>query len=121
VAEQVEGAETVLGIAQDELFGPVVMFGLGGVLVEVLADVTFRVPPFGAGEAARMLDELAGSALLKGVRGRPPADRRSLVEAIMAVQRLAVDLSDEVAELDINPLLAGERGAVAADALVVVA
>lgn len=121
VAEQAQGVETVLGIGRDELFGPVVMFGLGGVFVEILRDVTFRVPPFPAAEAGRMLDELAGSALLRGARGRPAADRRALVDAIMAVQRLAVDLSDEVAELDVNPLLAGVRGAVAADALVVLA
>jgi acyl-CoA synthetase (NDP forming) len=119
VAEQVSGIETVVGLAHDELFGPVVMFGLGGVLIEVLRDVTFRVPPFPATEAARMLDELAGSAVLRGTRGRPAADRKSLVDAIMAVQHLAVDLAGEVAELDVNPLLAGPSGVVAADALVV--
>jgi len=121
VAEQSRGIETVLGVAHDELFGPVVMFGLGGIFVEVLGDVTFRVPPFPASEAARMLDELAGSALLRGVRGRPAADRRALVDAVMAVQRLAMEFSDEVAELDVNPLLAGPGAAVAADALVVMA
>ncbi len=119
VAEQATGTETVVGVARDDLFGPVVMFGLGGVLVEVLRDVTFRVPPFTAADAGAMLDELAGSPLLRGHRGQPPADRKALVDTIMAVQRLAVDLSDVVAELDINPLLAGSSGAVAADALVV--
>lgn len=121
VAEQARGVETVLGLARDELFGPVVMFGLGGVFVEVLKDVTFRVPPFPASEAARMLDELTGAALLHGVRGRPAADRKALVSAIMAVQHLAMDFADEVAEMDVNPLLAGPSGAVAADALVVLA
>ena len=72
VAETVPGVETVVGIAQDDLFGPVVMFGLGGVLVEVLRDVTFRVPPFTVRDAAAMLDELRGSALLRG----SGADRR---------------------------------------------
>ncbi len=119
VAEQVEGTETVLGVAHDELFGPVVMFGLGGVFVEVLGDVTFRVPPFPATEAAKMLDELKGADLLRGLRGRPGVDRRAVVDAIMKVQRLAVDLSDSVAEVDVNPLLAGPDRAVAADALVV--
>lgn len=119
VAEQVTGVETVLGMAHDDLFGPVVMVGLGGVLVEVLHDVTFRVPPFGRADAAAMLDELAGAAVLAGTRGRPPADRRALVDAIMAVQKLTLDLSGEVAELDINPLLAGPKRAVAADALIV--
>ena len=75
VAQQASGVETVLGIARDELFGPVVMFGLGGVFVEVLKDVTFRVPPFSAAEAALMLDELAGAALL--ARGAGAAGGRS--------------------------------------------
>jgi acyl-CoA synthetase (NDP forming) len=121
IAEQAQGVETVVGIAQDELFGPVVMFGLGGVFIEVLKDVTFRVPPFAADEASRMLGELAGAALLDGARGAPVADRRAIVDVIMKVQRMAVDLSDVVAELDVNPLLAGPNGAVAADALVVLA
>jgi len=119
VAEQVAGIETVVGVAQDDLFGPVVMFGMGGVLVEVLRDVTFRVPPFSVAEATAMLAELKGGSLLDGLRGQPRADRRALVDVIMRVQRLAVDLSGTLAELDINPLLAGPEGAVAADALVV--
>jgi acyl-CoA synthetase (NDP forming) len=119
VAEQASGIETVVGIARDELFGPIVMFGLGGVFVEVLKDVTFRVPPFSSKDAATMLDELAGAALLRGVRGQAPADRRALIDVIMKVQRLAVDLSGSVAELDVNPLIVGPKGAIAADALVV--
>ena len=121
LAQMVEGIETVVGIAQDELFGPVVMFGLGGVFIEILKDVTFRVPPFTNRDAAQMLDELAGAALLRGARGRPAADRLALIDVIMKVQHMAVDLSGQVAELDINPLLAGPKGAVAADALVVLA
>ena len=121
VAQMVPGVETVVGIARDDLFGPVVMFGLGGILVEVLHDVTFRVPPFTTRDATAMLDELRGAALLRGVRGQPAADRAALVDVLMKMQRLAVDLSDEVAEVDINPLLAGPDGAVAADALVVLA
>jgi len=107
------------GMSRDELFGPVVMFGLGGVFVEVLRDVTFRVPPFGRVEARRMLGELRGRALLDGVRGRPGADKDAIVDVIMRVQRLAVDLAGEIAELDINPLVARPDGCVALDALVV--
>jgi acyl-CoA synthetase (NDP forming) len=113
------GVETVVGISQDDLFGPVVMFGLGGVFVEVLKDVTFRVPPFGKDEARRMLDEVQGAALLRGARGRPKADRNALVDVIMRVQRMAMDLHAELAELDINPLAALPDGAVALDALAV--
>ena len=119
-----DGVEMVLGVAQDPLFGPVVMCGLGGVLVEVLGDVSFRVPPFSRDEAARMVGELRGTALLDGVRGAKPADVDALLDAIMNLQRLAMDLAgpnapDGIAEVDINPLVVRPRGAVALDALVV--
>jgi acyl-CoA synthetase (NDP forming) len=120
VCEQVAGGvECVVGIAADELFGPVVMVGLGGVLVEVLGDVSFRVPPFSRQDAVAMLTELKGAALLRGVRGQAGVDRGALADVLMKVQRLAVDLSNEVAELDINPLVVHAKGAVALDALVV--
>jgi len=95
------------------------MAGLGGIFVEVLRDVTFRVPPFGREEAERMLRELKGYALLEGVRGRKPVDVDAFVDVIMKVQRLAMDLAGDVAELDINPLVVRLRGAVALDALIV--
>ncbi len=113
------GIETVVGVSRDPLFGPVVMVGLGGVLVEVLHDVTFRVPPFSRDEAERMLRELQGFALLEGVRGSKPVAVGALVDVIMNVQRLALDLAGHVVELDINPLVVRPRGAVALDALVV--
>ncbi len=113
------GVETVVGVSQDELFGPVVMAGLGGIFVEVLGDVTFRVPPFGDDQAAAMLTELAGSKMFEGVRGAKPADRSALIDVIMKVQRLALDLADEIGELDINPLVIRPRGAVALDALII--
>ena len=120
VCEQVEGGvETVVGVARDELFGPTIMFGIGGVFLEVLRDVTFRVPPFDKAEARRMIDEVQGAALLRGARGGDKASIPALVDVIMKVQRLAVDLHDEVAELDINPLVALPSRAVALDALVV--
>ena len=120
VCEQVSGGvEMVVGVSHDELFGPVVMVGLGGVFVEVLKDVTFRVPPFGPDEAQRMLRELKGFPMLEGVRGAKPADIDALVDVIVKVGRLAQDLADDVAELDINPLVVRPRGAVALDALVV--
>lgn len=120
VSEQLLGVETVVGLAHDELFGPVVMVGLGGIFVEILKDVTFRVPPFPAAEAKRMLTELAGVALLDGARGRPRASRPAIVDVIMKVQRIGIELSDQILELDINPLIAGTQKAVAADALVVI-
>jgi acyl-CoA synthetase (NDP forming) len=125
VSEMIRGGvEMVVGIAQDPLFGPVVLCGLGGIFVEVLGDVSFRVPPFDRDEAARMVRELRGFPLLEGVRGAKPADLEALLDVIMNVERLALDLAgpaspDGIAELDINPLIVRPRGAVALDALVV--
>lgn len=113
------GVECVVGVSQDPLFGPVVMFGLGGVLVEVLGDVTFRAPPFDRAEARRMISEVRGASLLAGAHGRPKADRAALVDVLMRVQRLALDHAGTIAEVDLNPLLVGPHGAVALDALVV--
>jgi acyl-CoA synthetase (NDP forming) len=114
-----EGVEAVVGVSHDELFGPVVMAGLGGIFIEVLNDVTFRVPPFGHDEAERMLRELKGFLVLDGVRGSKPVDVAAFVDVVMKVQRLALDLDDDISELDINPLVVRPRGAVALDALVV--
>ncbi|MEW2166442.1 acetate--CoA ligase family protein [Streptomyces sp. NPDC007084] len=122
VCQMVErGVEMVVGVTHDRLFGPTVTVGLGGVLVEVLRDAAVRVPPFGDDQARAMLAELRGRALLDGVRGAPPADVDALVEVVVRVQRMALELGDEVSELDINPLMVLPRGqgAVALDALVV--
>jgi acyl-CoA synthetase (NDP forming) len=115
------GVEMVVGVTHDQLFGPTVTVGLGGVLVEVLRDAAVRVPPFGEDQARGMLGELRGRALLEGVRGGPPVDVDALVEVVMRVQRMALELGDDIAELDINPLMVLPRGqgAVALDALVV--
>ncbi|MFH8794971.1 acetate--CoA ligase family protein [Streptomyces sp. NPDC017941] len=115
------GVEMVVGVAPDPLFGPTVTVGLGGVLVEVLRDVAVRVPPFGEEEARRMVASLRGRALLDGVRGAAPADVDALVEVVLRVQRMAMELGDCLAELDINPLVVLPRGqgAVALDALAV--
>ncbi|UUU40663.1 acetate--CoA ligase family protein [Streptomyces sp. NBC_00162] len=122
VCQMVErGVEMVVGVTQDDLFGPTVTVGLGGVLVEVLHDAAVRVPPFGENQARAMLTELRGHALLEGVRGAPPADVDALVEVILRIQRMALELGDELSELDINPLMVLPRGqgAVALDALAI--
>jgi acyl-CoA synthetase (NDP forming) len=125
VAEMVDltagGTECVVGVSADDLFGPTVMFGLGGVFVEVLRDVALRVPPFDKVEARRMVDDVVGSALLRGARGRPKGDITALVDTIMLVQRLAVDHAGRLAELDINPLVVrpAGQGVIALDALAV--
>ncbi|WP_405424627.1 acetate--CoA ligase family protein [Streptomyces erythrochromogenes] len=122
VCQMVErGVEMVVGVTQDDLFGPTVTVGLGGVLVEVLHDAAVRVPPFGEDQARAMLTELRGHALLEGVRGAPPADVDALVEVILRIQRMALEFGDELSELDINPLMVLPRGqgAVALDALAI--
>ncbi|MFD5424319.1 acetate--CoA ligase family protein [Streptomyces sp. NPDC127084] len=122
VCQMVErGVEMFVGVTQDELFGPTVTVGLGGILVEVLRDSAVRVPPFGEDQARSMLAELRGRALLDGVRGGPPMDVDALVEVVLRVQRMALELGGDVSELDINPLMVLPRGqgAVALDALAV--
>lgn len=123
VCQMVErGVEMVVGVTTDALFGPTVTVGFGGVLVELLADTAVRVPPFGEDQARAMLAELRGHALLEGgVRGAPPADVDALVEVVLRIQRMALELGDQLAELDVNPLMVLGRGqgAVALDALAV--
>jgi acyl-CoA synthetase (NDP forming) len=120
VSEMVQGGvECVVGVSLDDLFGPVVMFGLGGVFVEMFQDVSFRVPPFDAVEARRMVDEVRSSALLRGARGHAKGDIKAVVDTLMKVQRLAVDNAGRLVELDINPLAVLPEGVVALDALAV--
>ncbi len=113
------GVEAVVGVLRDRQFGPVVMFGLGGVLIEALDDVVFRVAPFGAGEAEAMIAEIHGHRLFGAVRGRPAVDRASLVDLLVRVSELASDRPD-LAELDLNPVICSARGAAIADARAVV-
>jgi hypothetical protein len=114
------GCETIVGMTRDASFGPLVMFGLGGVLVEALHDVVFRIAPISDGDACAMLASIRGAKLLDGVRGAPAADRRSIVSVIRRIGQLSVDFP-EIAELDVNPLLAGPRSAIALDARVAIA
>jgi acyl-CoA synthetase (NDP forming) len=116
-----DGVETILGVVQDPTFGPVVMFGLGGVFVETLRDVTFRAAPFDEEEAARMIREVKGRALLFGVRGKPAADVDALAAALAALSRFASARRTEFSEIDVNPfvVLPAGKGGVALDALIV--
>jgi acyl-CoA synthetase (NDP forming) len=115
-----DGAEVILGVKADPLFGPAVVFGLGGVLVEVLRDVALRLPPFDRDDALAMIAEIRGSALLRGVRGRPPADVTALADTLVRLGALALAHGDRLAALDLNPVLVlpAGRGVVAVDWLV---
>ena len=115
VQRQLEaGQEVIVGAATDPTFGKLVAFGLGGVLVEVLRDVTFRLAPTTPADALAMLDEIAGAAILDGVRGQPGISKDALADLIAKVGRL-VDDFPEIAELDLNPVLATAEGATAVD------
>jgi acyl-CoA synthetase (NDP forming) len=111
------GLETIVGVSHDRLFGPLVMFGLGGIYVEALRDVVFRVAPIGELDAQDMLDGIRGAQILAGMRGRAGANRPALAEVLRRVSQLAADFT-EIEELDINPLLAFEDRVVAVDARV---
>jgi acetyl coenzyme A synthetase (ADP forming)-like protein len=114
-----EGQEVLIGAVTDPSFGPVVTFGIGGVLVEVLRDVTFRLAPASAEDAAEMVDAIRAAEVLKGVRGGAGVDRGALAAIIQAVSQLVTDF-DEITEVDLNPVLAREDGATAVDARFVV-
>jgi acetate---CoA ligase (ADP-forming) len=104
------GTEVILGSVNDPTFGPTMMFGLGGIFVEVLKDVTFRVAPVATSQALRMLGEIRGAPILAGVRGESPRDKKALGDTICSYSTMIVDLADEIAESDANPILVYEEG-----------
>jgi len=109
------GKEIILGAKRDPSFGSVVLFGLGGIYVEVLKESSLRVAPINRSEAAEMISELKGSAILKGVRGEKPSDIEAIIEMLLRLSQLMVDFP-EIEGIDINPVLALEKGAIAVDA-----
>lgn len=115
------GVETIIGVSRDPVLGPVVMFGLGGVFVEVLKDVTFRAAPFDTAEAHRMIREIRGFAMLEGVRGAPPSDINALADLLSTLSRFAAAHADRIEGIDLNPVRVMPRGqgVVPLDALVI--
>lgn len=114
------GTEVIIGMTTDAQFGPVMMFGLGGIMVEVLKDVAFRLVPVTDRDATQMIHEIKGYPVLQGVRGQPPADIEALKTAITKVAAF-VEQHPEVRELDLNPVFAYPDGAMAVDARIVIA
>ena len=114
-----DGVECILGAKSDPVFGPVVLFGLGGVFTEVLKDVSFRRAPFGPETAHEMIGELRGVALLNGARGRQPADLEALARAISRLSLFAAAHGDAIESVEMNPLRALPEGCLALDALIV--
>jgi acetyltransferase len=109
-----KGREVIIGMSRDPQFGPLLLFGLGGIYVEVLKDVTFRIAPVSRQEAMEMISDIRSFPLLRGVRGEKPADLEAATEAILRVSQLVTDFP-EIVEIDINPLVLFEKGAVAVD------
>lgn len=104
------GTEVILGSVNDPAFGPTVMFGLGGIFVEVLKDVTFRVTPVSQAEAEQMIGEIKSAAILAGVRGEAPRDRKTMAETVVKYSNMIYELADEIAESDANPILLYSEG-----------
>jgi acyl-CoA synthetase (NDP forming) len=112
------GVEVIMGMTKDAQFGPVLMFGLGGVFVEVLKDVAFRIVPLEPRDARQMIREIQGFPVLEGVRGQPPADLAALESMLLRLSAF-VEEHPEIAELDLNPVFAYKDGALAVDARIV--
>lgn len=115
-----KGTEIIVGVTNDPAFGPVIMFGLGGIFVETFKDISFRVAPLTKQDAAEMIEEIKGNAILKGVRGKQPADLNAIVNVLINVSNLVIEAEGVIEELDINPIIVYENGLKAADALIVV-
>ncbi len=113
-----EGVEVIIGTKNDDQFGPIVMFGLGGILVEVVKDVSFRVLPVSEEWAASMIDEIKSAAILDGVRGRPPCDKQAIARLIGKVSEV-IEAYPEIHEMDLNPVIVHEDGLTIVDARVI--
>ena len=105
----------IIGVTRDPQFGPIMMFGLGGIFVEVLKDVVFRSLPLTAVDAAEMLDEIKAKAILGGVRGAPPVDREAIIDLMLRISRFC-QAHPEIVELDLNPILGYADGYALVDA-----
>jgi len=114
-----QGTEVIVGMTTDPQFGPVMMFGLGGIMVEVLKDVSFRLVPLAEKDADQMINEIKGRPVLAGVRGQPPSDVAALKQTILKVSEF-VQQHPEIRELDLNPVFAYPDGALAVDARIVI-
>jgi len=112
------GTETIIGAKRDPQFGPVVLFGLGGIFVEVFKDVSFRVAPITGEDAVDMIAELKAYPILKGMRGKGPLDTESIVDSLLKVSSMMMDVA-EIKELDLNPTIVYEKGCRIVDARVI--
>jgi acyl-CoA synthetase (NDP forming) len=112
------GIEVIIGISQDAQFGPVIMFGIGGILVEIIKDVSFRIIPLTERDAAEMIREIKGYQLLQGYRGQEPANIPKLEQLILKISQF-IEQNPQIKELDLNPIYAYQDGAVVVDARII--
>ncbi len=113
-----KGLEVIIGTKIDDQFGPVIMFGLGGIMVEVLQDVVFRVLPISRNAARKMVTEIKTARLLKGIRGKPPADREAIIDLLLTVSEI-IEAYPEIREMDLNPVIAHEKSITIVDARII--
>ncbi|MBO8175573.1 MAG: acetate--CoA ligase family protein [Thermococcus sp.] len=115
------GREVIIGVTEDPQFGHAIMFGLGGIFVEILKDVTFRIIPIEEKDAWAMIKSIKGYPILAGARGEPPADMKALVDMMLKVSKLVDDLKDYIKEMDLNPVFVYNEGegAVVVDARII--
>lgn len=113
-----QSTEVIVGATKDPQFGPALMFGLGGVFVEVLKDVTFRIAPITREDAQEMITEIKAYPILKGYRGQPAVDTNAIIEILLNTSRLVMD-HQEIKELDLNPIIVYEKGAKTVDARII--
>lgn len=110
-----QGTEIIIGMMKDPHFGPVIMFGLGGIFVEVLKDISFRILPIEERDAGEMITEIKGYEIIKGARGNPPRDIQAIKEVLMKVSKLTME-NPEINEIDLNPIFVFEKGLQVVDA-----
>lgn len=113
-----KGVEVIVGMIRDPQFGPTVMFGLGGIFIEILKDVTFRVCPVERADVEEMLTEIQGIKMLQGYRGQPRCDVNAIINIIMTISEIAMNYS-MIKEIDLNPIIVTEKGALVVDAKII--
>lgn len=119
IVEKMEsGVELLIGSTQDPMFGPILAFGLGGIYVEVLKDVVFRLIPIEREDATEMIAEIKAAKILDGIRGQPPVDKKALIDLLIKTSQF-IDQNPEIEELDLNPVFASDKGVSVVDARII--
>ncbi|MHA1367374.1 MAG: acetate--CoA ligase family protein [Candidatus Heimdallarchaeota archaeon] len=111
--------EIIIGVTRDPTFGPAIMFGLGGIFVELLKDVSFRIAPITQSDAKEMINEIKALPMLQGFRGGPNVDLKNIVETLLKVSKFTIDYIDDILEIDLNPIFAYDDHLLTVDARVI--